>query len=81
MLLSVLENPTTTSLLVPGQWASGVRRKEEAGWGAFVCSLQPHRILRPMNTVSSPSAGNDRGLDAMGNLGAVNISVSKVTGG
>lgn len=33
-----------------------------------------------MNTVSSPSAGNDRALDAMESLGAVNISKATGTG-
>lgn len=34
-----------------------------------------------MTSVSSPSAGKDRAPDTVESLGAVNISVSKVTGG
>lgn len=42
-----------------------------------MCGLQSHRVLRPVNTVSSLSAGNARAPDTVESLGAVNISVSK----
>lgn len=57
------------------------QEKGEAGRAAFVCSLQSRRVLRPVNTVSSPAAGDARAPDTMESLGAVNISVSKVTSG
>lgn len=36
---------------------------------------------QPMDTVSSPLAGSGGALEATLNLGAVNISVNRVTGG
>lgn len=51
---------------------------KKKGWSGE-CSLQSQRVLRPMDTVSSPSVGSGEALDATLNLGAVNISVSRVT--